>query len=309
MTQAKTYALRTIPSELTDLAHIYLEAVNTKASSPRTASNYADTLEPFVQFLHEQGVTRLQDVTPLHITRFLALKKQTGITGVTLAKHYTILKAFWNWLVRMELTEQNLLNKIPRPRAEQKVKPALTVEQIGRILQACEGKGWLRLRDYALICTLLDTGARAMEVWNLTCAQVFRDPLILYGKGAKERFAFLSPETKIAIRRYLKACPFRPEGEQPLWWGERGALTLQGLLEVVEDIGERAGIRPLGCHIFRRTYAVLSLRNGIDLHRLQALLGHADLRTTQAYLPLTEQDLREAHERFSPLRTLSKERR
>lgn len=311
----KTYALQivdTTASELVQTVNLYLEAVAVRGSSPRTVQNYSDVLRQFLAFTKEQNITDLDAVTPVLVNRYLLhLKTRNTPKGNptslhTVQKHYAILRAFWSWLLRQALVDVDLFLRVEKPKVDAKVKPALSMEQIERILQACEGKDWLRLRDRALILTLLDTGARAQEVHRLTVADVSHDPIILRGKGAKERVAFLSPETRVAIRRYLRACPFKPTGEQPLWYGRYGALTWNGILEVVENIGERAGITPLGCHIFRRSFATWSLRNGIDLHRLQLLLGHSDLRVTQQYLALLEDDLRQAHQRNSPLNILRK---
>lgn len=311
----KTYALQIVDnsaSELMQTVSLYLEAVAVRGSSPRTVQNYSDVLRQFLAFAKEQHITELDAVTPACVNRYLLFLKTRNTpkgnpTSLhTVHKHYSILRAFWSWLLRQALVEQDLFQRVEKPKVDTKVKPALNMEQIQRILQACEGKDWLRLRDRALILLLLDTGARAQEVHRLTVADVSHDPIILRGKGAKERVAFLSPETQLALRRYLKACPFKPTGEQPLWYGRYGALTWNGVLEVVEHIGERAGITPLGCHIFRRSFATWCLRNGIDLHRLQLLMGHSDMRVTQQYLALLEDDLRQAHEAHSPLKLLRK---
>ena len=301
----KTYALH----QLTQAIRLYLDAVRVRQSSPRTEQNYADVLSQFLAFAREHSVTEL---TPAFVNRYLLHVKTrptprgTPTSLHTVHKHYTILRAFWNWAMKQELVDTDIFLRVEKPKTDTKVKPALSEEQIRRILQACDGKDWLRLRDRALVLVLLDTGARAQEVHRLTVADVSHDPIILKGKHAKERVAFLSPQTQIALRRYLKACPFKPTPEQPLWWGTRGALTWNGLLEVVEKIGRRAGITPLGCHVFRRSFATWSLRNGLDLHRLQLLMGHSSPAVTQQYLHMLTDDLRQAHEQHSPLRLLRK---
>jgi site-specific recombinase XerD len=299
-----THELRIVDTSTNELAQavdMYLQAVNATASSPRTASTYADVLRQFLAFA---PVDTLQAVTPDLVNRYLNHLKARPVSLYTVRKHFVTLQGFWTWALRQGLTETDIFRRLEKPKVPQQVKPALTLEQIQRVLQACEGKHWLRLRDRALILLLLDTGARAQEVHRLTVLDVSHDPIILKGKHAKERVAFLSAETRLALLRYLKACPFHPTGEQPLWWGAKGALTLWGVLEVVEHIGNRAGIRPLGCHIFRRSFATWSLRNGIDLHRLQLLLGHSCMTVTAQYLALVEDDLKRAHEQFSPLRML-----
>ena len=191
-----------------------------------------------------------------------------------------------------------------------KVKPALTPEEVDAILNACAGKEWTRLRDRALILLLLDTGLRIHEAHALTVEDATRDTLLIKGKGGKQRVVFLSHEVRLAIRRYLNACPFAPTGDAPLWWGERGALTLHGLLEAIQKIGKRAGLpKHLGAHVFRRTFATWSLRSGIDLEQLRQLMGHSDYTVLRQYLALVEADLKRAHQQHSPLNNLRKHTR
>ncbi len=308
----QTHELRivaTATDELTQAIRLYLDAVRVRQSSPRTEQTYADVLSQFLAFAREHNVTELDAVSPAFVNRYLLAVKQRPASLYTVKKHYATLRGFWSWARKQELVDADIFLRVEKPKTDTKVKPALTEEQIRRILQACEGRDWLRLRDRALVLVLLDTGARAQEVHRLTVADVSHDPIILKGKHAKERVAFLSPETQLALRRYLKACPFKPTAEQPLWWGARGALTLWGILEVVEKIGKRAGITPLGCHIFRRSFATWSLRNGLDLHRLQLLMGHSSPAVTQQYLHMLTDDLKRAHEEHSPLNLLHRARR
>jgi site-specific recombinase XerD len=126
--------------------------------------------------------------------------------------------------------------------------------------QSGEGKHWLRLRDRALILLLLDTGLRIHEAHNLTVGDAKQEVLLTRGKGSKQRVVFLSAEVRLALRKYLQACPFPLQENSLLWWGRAGALTLYSLMDCVERVGKRAGLdRPLGAHAFRRTFATWSL--------------------------------------------------
>ncbi len=173
------------------------------------------------------------------------------------------------------------------------------------LLKACEGKDWLRLRDRALILLLLDTGLRIHEAHSLRVVDILDSTCIVRGKGGKHRVVAFSPETRLALQRYLKACPYHPQAEQPLWYGGKGALTLNGIKQVVRDAGKRAGL-PVGAHQLRRTFATWSLRQGISLEHLRLLMGHSDLKVLQQYLALVEEDLKQAHEQYSPLKVLRK---
>jgi site-specific recombinase XerD len=291
-------------SEIREAFTLWLEALEARAVAPRTIENYRECVEKFVAFLEHHAST-LDDVQPQHIRKWLIERQRAGVSPHTLHNAYRIPRIFWRWCLREELTTHDPFAKVEKPRLPAKLKPALTPDEVEAILRACEGKDWLRLRDKALCLLLLDTGLRIHEAHALTVGDTKRDMLLIRGKGGKQRAVFLSHEVRLALRRYLNACPSMLSDESPLWWGKYGALTLQGMKSVVRDIGERAGLkRRLGPHTFRRTFATWSLRNGIDLEHLRQLMGHSDYSVLRQYLALVESDLKQAHQQHSPLKNL-----
>jgi integrase/recombinase XerD len=296
-------------SELTEAFTLWLEALEARGTSPRTLANYREGVGQFVAFL-EQHATTLDAVQPHHIRKWLIHKQRKGVSPYTVRNAYRLPRLFWQWCLREELTANDPFQKVEKPKVPPKVKPALTPEEVEQILKACNGKHWLRLRDKALILLLLDTGLRIHEAHNLTVADASQDALLIRGKGGKQRVVFLSHEVRLALRRYLNACPFAPTGDAPLWWGRFGALTLHGLKTAVRFVGKRAGLkRRLSPHAFRRTFATWSLRSGIDLEHLRQLMGHSNYTVLRQYLALVEADLKQAHQQHSPLNNLRNRKR
>jgi len=210
---------------ITTTFELWIETLQARRLASRTIETYSDSVGGFVAFLCQQGCHHLEDVQPHHIRRWLIHKQAHAVSTHTLHNAYRLPRTFWNWCIREGLTEHNPFAKVEPPKREQKLKPALQPEQVEAILQACEGKHWLRLRDKALILLLLDTGVRIHECHQLRVCDVAQNALILRGKGGKQRVVVLSAEVRLAIQRYLKACPAKPAGEQPLWHGIDGALT------------------------------------------------------------------------------------
>jgi site-specific recombinase XerD len=288
---------------------VWLESLQARRLSHRTVQSYREHVTPFVTFLLQQGCADLEDVQPHHIRKWLLHRQQQNLSTHTLFNCYRNPRAFWNWCVREGLTEHNPFAKVEPPKREQVLKPALTPEEVEKLLQACEGREWLPVRDRALVLLLLDTGLRIHEAHSLRVGDAMQDTLVIKGKGGKHRVVVLSAEVRLALQRYLKAYQsqrgVRLQAADPLWHGDRGALTLEGLKVAVRKAGKRAGLR-LGAHQLRRTFATWSLRAGIDLEHLRLLMGHSDYKVLQQYLALVEQDLKAAHEAHSPLRLLSK---
>jgi len=298
-------------SELENAFHLWLESMQARGLSPKSLTGYASEVGQFVRFLREPlNLTDLDAVQPHHIRKWLIYRQQHGISNAQLHNDYRKPRTFWNWCLRESLTTNNPFASVEKPKLQPTLKPALTPDEVEQILQACEGKEWTRLRDRALILLLLDTGLRIHEAHKMTVADAQRETVLIRGKGGKQRVVFLSHEVRLAIRRYLNACPFAPTGDAPLWWGKYGALTLHGLLEVIQKIGKRAGLpNHLGAHVFRRTFATWSLRSGIDLEHLRQLMGHSDYTVLRQYLALVETDLKRAHQQHSPLNNLRKHTR
>jgi len=296
-------------SEIREAFTLWLEALEARAVSQNTIAHYRECVGKFVAFIEQHALT-LDAVQPHHIRKWLIARQRTGVSPNTLHNAYRNPRAFWNWCLREGLTENNPFAKVEKPRLPSTVKPALTPEEVEQILQACEGKHWLCLRDKALCLLLLDTGLRLHEAHQLTVEDATKDMLLIRGKGGKQRVAFLSHEVRLALKRYLKACPYSLQPDSPLWQGIDGALTLNGLKNVIKAIGRRAGLkRPLGAHAFRRTFATWSLRNGIDLEHLRQLMGHSDYSVLSQYLALVEADLKQAHQQHSPLNNLRNRKR
>ena len=297
-------------SELWECHNMWLESMQARGLAPKTLAIYRLEVGQFLRFLHELNLTTLDAVRPVHIRKWLIHRQQQGVSNRQLRNDYQSPATFWRWCLREELTTNNPFAKVEKPRQLPTLKPALTPDEIDALLRACDGKEWLRLRDKALILLLLDTGLRIHEAHNLTVEDASQDTLLIRGKGGKQRVVFLSAEVRLAIKRYLKACPYPLTDDSPLWQGMNGALTLWGIMEVVEKIGKRAELpKPLGAHTFRRTFATWSLRSGIDLEQLRQLMGHSDYTVLRQYLALVEADLKRAHQQHSPLNNLRNRKR
>lgn len=292
-------------SELQESLQLWLESMQARGLSPKTLRNYRDTVGRFLNFLESLNLRTLDAVQPHHIRKWLLHRQAHGVSNYELHNAYRQPRTFWNWCMREGLTENNPFAKVEKPRLMPTAKPALSPEEVQALLNACEGKDWRRMRDKALILLLLDTGLRIHEAHALTVGDAKQERLLIRGKGGKQRLVFLSPEVRLALRKYLNACPYPLNDDSPLWWGTYGALTLWGILEVIQKIGKRAGLpKHLGAHAFRRTFATWSLRSGIDLETLRQLMGHSDYSVLRQYLALVETDLKQAHQQHSPLRNL-----
>lgn len=159
------------------------------------------------------------------------------------------------------------------------------------------------IRDHMMILTFLKLGVRVSELICIKAKNfdfVERSLLIESGKGKKDRMLFFDMEYSTAAREYMEK--FNLGGDDILF-----NMTRRQVHNIISNYGKKAGLEEkVYPHKLRHTFAVTFLRNGGNLRDLQKTLGHSSLTTTQIYLDITGEDLREGIDRHS-VRWLKKE--
>lgn len=243
------------------------------------------------------------------------------VKGTSKAYQQNIIRtfsSFYGWMFREELIGKNPMLKIDPIKTNPKHKDAFTDMEVEQIRMACRTS-----REKALVEVLLSTGCRITEASHLTREDVREDAIRIIGKGEKERSVYLNAKAVLTIRAYLaersdqnpylfpasvmsgqsfKQMP--GDLKKPEWYRARECVSTdkpqdQSSLEsIIRNIGKRAGVKNCHPHRFRRTCATLALRRGMNVVHVQQMLGHSDLSTTQRYLDIGEEELREAHKRY-----------
>lgn len=279
----------------------FLNACRGRCLATRTLEYYAWELGRAVAWLTAAGAANLADVTPDLLRRYLAGLADRGLKSTSQHAAARALRAWLNFCERDGLLDVNPMRKVSMPKRAATLQPAVSLADVRKLLDAC-ADAQDPLREEAIIRLLVDTGLRASELCALTVGDVAGDRVrVRHGKGGKERVVFLSPSTRRALAEYLSTRPGVAAGDALIISHETGgALTYEGLRQILARLGRRAGV-DVHAHALRRTFAVESLRNGADLVRLARLMGHADLVMLQKhYLPLVEADLAAMHAGTSP---------
>lgn len=194
------------------------------------------------------------------------------------------------------------MKRIKPPRLDKQILPALTDQDVQRLMAATAGKTATEKRDRALVCFLLDTGCRRTEVSAMRVGDLDLKTgvvRVIQGKGRKDRVTKIGSKSMVAMVRYLRTRGELHEDE-PLWTGKRGPISSEGIATLLQKLGAKCGVHA-NAHRFRRTMALSMLRAGCDVYSLQSLLGHSDLEVLRRYLAQTENDVVRAHIRFSPV--------
>ena len=186
----------------------------------------------------------------------------------------------------------------------------LDIEEIERLLATCELETLIGLRDRAILELLFSSGLRVSELVGLNRDQVNvkRQEFMVRGKGQKDRLVFISDEASLWLKRYLEK---RTDNSQPLFTnnsphrktasqdGHHLRLTARSIQRIVQKAALKAGLtKKVSPHTLRHSFATNLLSNGADLRSIQAMLGHANISTTQIYTHTTDPHLKSVHQRF-----------
>ncbi|MCO6449312.1 MAG: tyrosine-type recombinase/integrase [Caldilineales bacterium] len=290
----QTRAAQSMPLHISQAMATFLLDAQARRLTASTLSFYRYQLQPFIAFLAEHDVVWPEHITPHHIRAYLVVLQRRGLKDNSVHAAARAIRRFCRFLVVEGLIPINPMQNVEMPRRAKHILPALDASDVEKLLQACT-----HARDGAIVLFLLDTGCRASELTNLNVGDVNIDAdsvLIREGKGRKDREVFIGRATARQLVRYYRERD-QLVADDPLWLslttGER--LTNSGLQLMLRRLGSRAGVPHCHPHTFRRTCALWSLRAGMDIYRLQKLMGHSDLTMLQRYLALASEDLKEAH--------------
>jgi len=305
--------------DINEWKHRFLEYTEIeKGRSVKTIENYDHYLTRFINF---SKLKRPEDITyetvreyRLWLNRQVAREAKRGVASETLKKrtqnYYLIaLRAFLKYCakqsVRVMPPEQIELAKVSERQID-----LISSKDLERLLASPDGEDLQSLRDRAILELLFSTGLRVSELCGLPRdLDLSRDEFSVRGKGEKVRVVFLSETAKDVLKKYLHK---RTDVDDALFvrigrGGEKSTsketgslgLTSRSVERLVKHYAIKAGIsKKVTPHVIRHSFATDLLGNGADLRSVQALLGHANISTTQIYTHVTDSKLKEIHKQF-----------
>jgi len=277
--------------------------------SPHTLRNYRLDLTQFLTFCsqHREDLT-LEKVTYQDLRAFLA----TALTQnrkTTVARKLSALRTFFKYLQRQGVLAHNPAKLAPSPKLEKVLPNYLSVDETFHLLGEPKNDDFATCRDKAILEVFYSGGLRLSELAGLNLGDVDLAPGVLrvWGKGSKERLAFLGEPAKSALGAYLplrrRFLADRGTGEETaLFINSRGGrLSTRGVARLVAKWVRLAGLSPgLTPHGLRHSFATHLLEGKADLRSVQELLGHASISTTGRYTHLNLDYLMEEYDKAHP---------
>lgn len=231
------------------------------------------------------------------------LRRDRGNGDSAVSRQVVVIKGFYRAMVAMGQMDarRNPMAWFPKVKGPSRKLPVVLSErEVGRLMATPEGDSVLGLRDRALLRILYGTGIRASECASLREQDVdlVEQTVRVCGKGGHERTLPLNRTVGEALAAYRSARGPVPR-EAPFFVSRRRRALTRGIVyERVRTLARRARLsQRLSPHRLRHTFATHLMRVGVGLVTLRDLLGHRQITSTQLYLHVTAQDLREAADR------------
>lgn len=258
-----------------------------------TLDFYNFTAGFFLSWIEQRNVNAPEEVTARHVREYLATLIQRGRKDTTVWGHARAIKTMLRFWLNEGYIGAAVVFDLPKKALRR--LPVLTAEQVQELIKVCN------VRDRALVLFMVDSGLRRAEVCNVNWEDIdFTSGLVRVkqGKGRKDRSAVIGGRTRRALLAYRKTQTERSGAVFTSKQGQR--LTGYGTQSIFRRLRKKTGI-VVTAHALRRTFVILSLRAGMSVLHLKALLGHADFAMVEKYAQLEDIDLAEEHAGHSPV--------
>lgn len=282
------------------LLRAFVVSKKVNGASDKTLKHYAFILRQFFRKTEKNA----DQCNPNDIRLYFAKREiDDKVSAVTRNNERSVLCSFYSWLNDEEIIPYNPMRKIPKIKAKKEQKKAFSEMELEKIRRGCKSE-----KETAIIEILISTGCRVSELCGIKLEEIDGDSVLVHGKGNKDRTVYLTAKARIAIDEYIKTDYFQKRhklGSPYLFAGgkfsedehlnQMGQTTVELL---TKRIGKENGIDKCHPHRFRRTCATMALNRGMPIEQVSKMLGHESVETTQIYLDLNEESLKNAHKKY-----------
>jgi integrase/recombinase XerD len=285
----------------------FLEALEVERGASRnTLAAYRRDLERYRAVLDRAG-RRIEDADLADLARYLGALRRRGLAGRSIARHLSALRGLYRFLLAAGVIARDPTEHLDTPRPPRRLPRTLSIDDVTALIAAPDTSRPDGVRDRAMLELLYACGLRASEALALSVDDVNLGAgyVTATGKGNRQRLVPMGAPALDWVRRYLEtARPRLVKRADPgtLFLSRRGRrLSRQALWGMLKTSARRAGVRAdVFPHALRHSFASHLLEGGADLRSVQAMLGHADISTTQIYTHLSSRAVREMYRTFHP---------
>ena len=296
---------------MTGMLDAFLEMMAAERGASRhTLDAYRGDLADFAGFLSRRHGT-LPTADGDAIRAYLAHLAEIGLAASTTARRLAAIRQYYRFLYLEGRREDDPSLHIDTPKLGRRLPKLLDEDEIEAMIGAARAReGPEGLRLVALLELFYATGLRVSELAGLPLAALSADrtTLTVRGKGGKERMVPIGAPARTALAAWLGVRPFFvTEPSRQRWLfpsrGRAGYLTRQRVAQLLKGLAPEAGLDAarVSPHVLRHAFASHLVAHGADLRSVQAMLGHADIATTQIYTHVQTERLAAVVQHHHPL--------
>jgi len=267
------------------LADSWELALRAERKSVGTLITYRRGLIAYAKWCEGRGEE--PQLTRQHVQLFIAEFFDRDGKPTTAGNYLSALRLFVAWCTSEGEDVPDEVKAMRNPKESKTYRPPLAAEELEAMVNTCDAKTFLGKRDEAVLRFLVDTGGRSSEVLGVTLENLWvpKGRVLFKGKGDKERLAAFSPQTGLALDRYLRVRRKHKLAASPLLWlGDRNRhFTYAGLWPMVKKRAALAGVTDVHPHRFRRTFADNWLSEGGSVDGLMAIAGWESMEMIKLY--------------------------
>jgi integrase/recombinase XerD len=276
-----------------------------------TIASYRRDLAAYTDWLADQGIGSLDDVTPETLSAYAKHlgAREEPLAAASVSRMLGTVRNLHRFLAVEGRTQADASRELRTPKKPMRLPKAIPQAEVTALIETASGDDVVALRDRALLELLYATGARVSEAVDLDVDDVVdREIVRLTGKGDKQRIVPLGSYARDALDTYLvrarPALASRGKGRDvaALFLGVRGQrVSRQNAWLIIKKAAERAELASeISPHTLRHSFATHLLEGGADVRVVQELLGHASVATTQLYTLVTADTLRDVYTQAHP---------
>lgn len=283
----------------------FIEYLKSRQVSKNTLVSYERDINQLVSHL-KQVDKELRDATSEDLQNYVVYMQTIGKSNATISRSVASIKAFYKYLVKSKVIEENIAEGLVAPKVEKKELTILTPKEVECLLEQPSSTDLKGQRDKAMLEVLYATGIRVTELISINMMDVnLHSGYIKVRKKNKERTIPIGSVALKCLNEYIenvRPLLIKTEEEESLFINANGQkMTRQGFWKILKQYKEQAKIdKDLTPHTIRHSFAVHLLQNGAEVKMVQEILGHTDVASTLMYTQMADMNLRDEYLKAHP---------
>lgn len=278
---------------------------NTKKTSYNTEISYRRDLGKMAEFFARQGIIDPSRIGEFDLVAYMDYMEKENFASSTISRSVASMRAFFQYLFSERKIEKNPADNLKSPKVEKSMPEILSIQEVDDLLKQPDLNTPKGIRDKAMLELLYATGMRVSELLHLKTEDVNLSLGYVVCQERKERIIPIGNVSRDALNLYLengRQVFVKDSQENALFTNCSGkAMSRQGFWKMLKGYADEAGIkRDITPHTLRHSFAVHMLQNGADIRSVQEMLGHSDISTTQVYLNMNINRIRDVYMKAHP---------